>query len=576
MTLKDSGKITLLEQTCEHLEQSLEMHRVMADILRISLDPLDLEDFLQRALDVLTSVQWFSVKPKSALFLANHQTGQLELKAQVGLPCALLGMCDTLPLGSCICARAAAGGDLAFMDHFDVRHDMHGDTWLYGHYRVPLVFDDVVLGVVTLFVKDGQPRVEEQQQFLESVADVLAGVIKCKTAEETLQKRQELFDLVIDGSNAGIWDWNISTGETYYSARWKNMLGYGEDEVTNHYSEWEERLHPDDKPSAISLIHRHLSGETSLYEFEHRLKHKDGSYRWILARGSALRDRRGQPYRMVGSHLDITERKEMEEHYRAREAQLISAKKIQEHIWPQRAPELAGYDIAAKVFPAEFAAGDHYDFFTLNDETMIFLVADVVGHGFSSALLMASTHAYIRSLFSTDLAIGEVMDHTNAELMRDTDLFVSMFLGCLRPREHAFVYVNAGHPTGYLLGSSGHVKRALPSSVPPLAIVDDVEYLPSEPIYFDLGDTLLLTTDGVSEARSPDDELFGTQRMLDSVRDDLHLPAEQMIRGLHQRVMEFCGTKGVEDDLTALVIKRTVDEVPFDGDHRRLSQTHPR
>jgi serine phosphatase RsbU (regulator of sigma subunit) len=216
---------------------------------------------------------------------------------------------------------------------------------------------------------------------------------------------------------------------------------------------------------------------------------------------------------------------------------------------------LPGFDIAGKVFPAEFAAGDHFDYFSIMDQSLVFLVADVAGHGFSSALLMASTHAHIRSLFATDLEIDDVLSRTNSALVRDTDRFVSIILGRLEPRDRTFVYINAGHPTGYVLDVSGEVKHRLESSVPPMAVMSDVSFTPSEPISLEPGDTVLMITDGVLEACSPDDIQFGSERLLRVVREKRGLAAEDIIQELYQAVGDFCGSNGIQDDLTALIIK---------------------
>jgi len=98
------------------------------------------------------------------------------------------------------------------------------------------------------------------------------------------------------------------------------MLGYAEEEIGNALEEWQSRIHPDDRERAYATLETYLAGETSVYELEHRLRLRNGTYRWILARGMALRDERGQPYRMAGSHTDITERKEAEERLRESEA----------------------------------------------------------------------------------------------------------------------------------------------------------------------------------------------------------------------------------------------------------------
>ena len=117
----------------------------------------------------------------------------------------------------------------------------------------------------------------------------------------------------------------------------------------------------EDKQRALATVRDYLEGRRAEYELEHRLQHKDGSYRWILARGAVVRDQDGQPYRMAGSHLDITERRRADQTLRHQEAQLIAAEEIQSHLLPQSPPEVAGLQIAGKCFPAEFAAGDSFE-----------------------------------------------------------------------------------------------------------------------------------------------------------------------------------------------------------------------
>ncbi len=130
------------------------------------------------------------------------------------------------------------------------------------------------------------------------------------------------FDLAIKGSDDGLWDWNIETDEMFFSTRWKQMLGYAEQEITNHRQEWEQRIHPDDRERVKLNIRNYLQGNISEYAAEYRLQHKDGSYRWILSRGILLRDVHGTPYQMAGSHSDITNRKLAESALRKSEARL--------------------------------------------------------------------------------------------------------------------------------------------------------------------------------------------------------------------------------------------------------------
>lgn len=127
---------------------------------------------------------------------------------------------------------------------------------------------------------------------------------------EAARERQERLDLVMRGSNDGIWDWDLETDAVYFSPRWKSMLGYGEADVAAHVNSWRELVHPDDLEDVLRVVAAYRRGETPIYQIEHRLRHQDGSYRWILARGTAVRDETGRAIRLVGSHTDITDRKE--------------------------------------------------------------------------------------------------------------------------------------------------------------------------------------------------------------------------------------------------------------------------
>lgn len=150
-----------------------------------------------------------------------------------------------------------------------------------------------------------------------------------KQAEEALRISDERYSLAIEGSNDGIWERNLVTGETYFSPRWKETIGYRDSEFPNHVDEWKKRVHPDDYDMVIKNVGDYLVGMTDHYISEYRMQHKDGSWRWILAKGAKVCDDQENPTRFAGSHTDITERKKAEEERKSLEAQLLQAQKME-------------------------------------------------------------------------------------------------------------------------------------------------------------------------------------------------------------------------------------------------------
>ncbi len=140
-----------------------------------------------------------------------------------------------------------------------------------------------------------------------------------KRAEEALRESEERFQLAVEASDTGFWDWHIGSNQVYFSRRWKAQLGYQEHEIANRLDEWANRLHPDGQDQILATLQSYLANPWPNFEAEFRLRHKNGSFRWILSRAALLRDDQGKPYRMLGSHVDLTERKENAEALRESE-----------------------------------------------------------------------------------------------------------------------------------------------------------------------------------------------------------------------------------------------------------------
>ncbi len=164
--------------------------------------------------------------------------------------------------------------------------------------------------------KTKKQLIEELSGLRQRVAqlEVLEG--EHKRTEDALRESKERYTLATSAGQVGAWDWNLESNEIYLDPNLKAMLGYGDDEVRNHLDDWGRFVHPDDAEQVMAEANAHLEGLTPHYEVVHRMLHKDGSIRWFLARGNALRDENGRPYRVLGTDTDITDRKCAEEELR--------------------------------------------------------------------------------------------------------------------------------------------------------------------------------------------------------------------------------------------------------------------
>jgi diguanylate cyclase (GGDEF)-like protein/PAS domain S-box-containing protein len=144
------------------------------------------------------------------------------------------------------------------------------------------------------------------------VLTLAVDITERKRAEAALVRSEERYALAARGANDGLWDWDLLTQEVYFSPRWKEMLGYADREIGDGPAEWFSRVCEEDRDRLGMAIVSHLEGLTDRFESEYRMRHRDGSHRWMSGRGLAVRDAEGRATRFVGSQIDVTDRKALE------------------------------------------------------------------------------------------------------------------------------------------------------------------------------------------------------------------------------------------------------------------------
>ncbi len=189
----------------------------------------------------------------------------------------------------------------------------------YNHFKNYIIIFSIFLFIVTIFlILNFFNRRELLYQNINQLKQL-------KDENETLAKR---YKFALEASQIGIWDWDLKTNKIFFDKNWKSMLGYEENELSNNLEEWDTRIHPEDRQKAIKDITDSQNKKTESYSNIHRLKHKNGEWVWIYDKGKTYFDKNDQAIRMIGSHTNITQLKELEIKLLEREQNLSFAQEI--------------------------------------------------------------------------------------------------------------------------------------------------------------------------------------------------------------------------------------------------------
>jgi serine phosphatase RsbU (regulator of sigma subunit) len=238
--------------------------------------------------------------------------------------------------------------------------------------------------------------------------------------------------------------------------------------------------------------------------------------------------------------------------------ELESARFVQQSLLPRETPQLGDYDLAGWNKPADQTGGDYYGWRQLEDGRTVFALADVTGHGISSALTAAACHAYFQAGIDQDAGLDAMVTRLNRLLCADlpSGKLVTFVAGILDPMSASIELLSAGHAPLLFYSASGDKVQSFEAQGVPFGILRSMPYGPAQKIRLSPGDMLVLITDGFFEWVDARDEDFGLDRLHAAIRAARDLPSAGVISALHAAVTGFVGGTPQQDDLTAVVLKR--------------------
>jgi phosphoserine phosphatase RsbU/P len=279
---------------------------------------------------------------------------------------------------------------------------------------------------------------------------------------------------------------------------------------------------------------------------------KSGQLYWSAQTISSMKDENGEVTHFVSVLKDVTELRKQQE----QEFYLQIAHEVQQRLNTTVAA-LPGFDMAGTVCSAMLTGGDYFDFIVQPDGCLCIAIGDVSGHGFGAALVMAETRAYVRSYAMLESDMGAILNRVNDALVPDLEggQYVTLLLVRLDPRSRSLKYASAGHIPCYLLRPSGEIGHVMESMGPPAGLFAGSQYRCSPAVPVCYGETLVLLTDGVTEAANKGEVQFGAGKALEFIKCHPYNSAAELVRGIHESVLAFTGGRPPSDDITSVICK---------------------
>ena len=293
--------------------------RAQRDLMLASVGgPVDLQEML--SMSVATAIQ-VSEMDCGGIYLVDGVTGSLDLAFHKGLSDQFVDRTRHFGAESPN-ARLVMVGDPVYTRYGELGTPLdrvRRREGLRGSAIVPVRGNAQVVACLNVASHTHDEIPDFARNALEMTASQIGSLIVRSRVEHALRQSEQRYELATIAGKVGVWDWDLETNEIYIDPRLKAILGYKDHEIRNHLDDWGRFVHPDDVEQVMAKANAHLEGLTPHYEVVHRMIRKDDSVCWFLARGTAMRDADGRPYRVVGTDTDITERKKAEEALRESE-----------------------------------------------------------------------------------------------------------------------------------------------------------------------------------------------------------------------------------------------------------------
>jgi PAS domain S-box-containing protein len=295
---------------------------VINSLLQLSLENVPLDELLERTLDLLTSIPWIAFQSKGSILLVEEQPEVLVTRAQKGLGERILATCSRVPFGRCLCGLAAATRQIQFAADLDDRHTVRYEGMSpHGHYCVPILFADRLLGVMNLYVKAGHFRHPKEEEFLTAVANTLAGIIARREAEEARLRSEKEFNLLLKNVPALVFKGYADGSIDLFDDRVAEMTGYPRSIFESRELKWTDLILKEDIEGVRTEFIRALKGPGS-YVREYRINCEDERVLWIQERSQIVLNREGRIDYVSGVIFDITERRQAEDDLRRAHAEI--------------------------------------------------------------------------------------------------------------------------------------------------------------------------------------------------------------------------------------------------------------